>query len=130
MAKDVNGTTVAVKQLDGRALVHRKLDARQRACIAVALINGELALRPSARQAAQVTGASLAYLGAARKLSESKRHAIIEGKDSTSIAALLAAPEPVLALSAPVDDRTLMQVIRSAGIERTLDAAISIESRA
>jgi hypothetical protein len=85
----------------GKSLAHRKLDKRQRACLAANLADGLAEFRPTIIQAAMLLGVSAAYVAQARQLTPAKRTAILDGRDSTSFGTLLSPPKPRLALPAP-----------------------------
>jgi hypothetical protein len=125
--------------LSGRGLVHRKLDKRQLACVAANAAQGQTKIDWSVAQLVAALKVSRAYVDLARTFSPEKRQAIIDGLDATSFAALRKAPElQQLAIPAPkrrivvngksIDDATLLQVVRSAGVERTLQAAMAVET--
>jgi hypothetical protein len=81
-------TTSPPRIISGRALAHRKLDARQKAAIAAEILNGEAAIRLTARQLATLLGVNLSYVAIAAQLTPGKREAIAKGKDETSFALL------------------------------------------
>jgi hypothetical protein len=112
--------------LNGRGLGNRRLDKRQRAVLAADIIDGVVTLQLSAQQVAQVLDVSVSYVALAQRLSPEKRKAILAGRDSMP---LLAPPARRLALPAPtdIDDATLVEVIRTVGIDRTLAAAVEVE---
>jgi hypothetical protein len=74
--------------ISGRALAHRKLDARQKAAIAGAILAGDAALKLTASQLAKLLGVNAAYVALAAELSPGKRQAIASGADDTSFAML------------------------------------------
>ena len=139
---NTNGTNVRV--LSGRSLVHRKLDARQLACVAANAAEGQTRIDWSVAQLVAALKVSRHYIDLARTLPVERRQAIIDGRDHTSFAAMLKAPEPQLeqlelAFPAPkhsdngngksiIDDATLIAVVRNCGIERTLQAAMAVEA--
>lgn len=110
----------------GRALVHRRLNARRRAAIAAQLFEGEVVIDLSMRQLAQLIGVSAAYIHAARQLSPAKREAIANGTDSTPFTTLLPSSKP-LALPKPVSDTQLVDIIKGVGIDRVLSVACTVE---
>jgi hypothetical protein len=125
--------------LSGRGLVHRKLDKRQLACVAANAAEGQTRIDWSVAQLVAALKVSRVYIDLARSFSPEKRQAIIDGLDGTSFAALLKAPElQQLAIPASkrrvvvngrsIDDATLLAVVRNAGIERTLQAAMAVEA--
>jgi hypothetical protein len=87
----------------GRSVAHRKLDKRQRACLAANLADGLATLQPTIVQAAMLLGVSPAYVAQAQCLTPERRAAILSGSDATSFHALLDAPKR-LALPAPVSN--------------------------
>jgi len=137
-------TMTNARVLSGRGLVHRKLDARQRACVAANGAQGETKIDWTVTQLVAALKVSRAYVDLARTLPVERRQAIIDGRDDTSFAAMLKAPEPQLeqlelAFPAPkhsgngngksiIDDATLIAVVRNCGIERTLQAAMAVEA--
>ena len=125
--------------LSGRGLVHRKLDKRQLACVAANAAEGQTRIDWSVAQLTAALKVSRVYIDLARSFSPEKRQAIIDGLDGTSFAALLKTPElQQLAIPASkrrvvvngksIDDATLLAVVRNAGIERTLQAAMAVEA--
>ena len=124
--------------LSGRGLVHRKLDKRQLACVAANAAQGQTKIDWSVAQLVAALKVSRAYVDLARTFSPEKRQAIIDGRDGTSFAALRRSEMHQPALPAPkrrivvngksIDDATLLQVVRSAGVERTLQAAMAVEA--
>jgi hypothetical protein len=130
---ETNGTNARV--LSGRALVHRKLDKRQLACVAANVAEGQTRIDWSVAQLVAVLKVSRAYIDLARSFSPEKRKMIVDGVDCTSFAALLKAPElQQLAIPAPkrrilangksIDDVTLLAVVRNAGVERQAVTAV------
>ena len=125
--------------LSGRGLVHRKLDKRQLACVAANAAEGQTRIDWSVAQLTAALKVSRVYIDLARSFSPEKRQAIIDGLDGTSFAALLKTPElQQLAMPASkrrvvgngksIDDATLLAIVRNAGIERTLQAAMAVEA--
>ena len=125
--------------LSGRGLVHRKLDKRQLACVAANAAEGQTRIDLSVAQLVAALNVSRSYIDLARSFSPEKRQAIIDGLDGTSFAALLKTPElQQLAIPASkrrvvvngksIDDATLLAIVRNAGIERTLQAAMAVEA--
>jgi hypothetical protein len=123
-------TSPPARVITGRSLAHRRLGAGRRAAVAAQLLEGEVVIALSARQAALLLGANAAYVHAARKLSAAKRQAIADGTDPISFVTLLKAPSMPLELSKPVSDAALISVIRDAGLDRTLAAACAVENAA
>ena len=133
---ETNGTNARV--LSGRGVVHRHWTKRQLACLAANVAEGQTRVDWSIAQLSAALRVGRGYIDLARSFSPEKRQAIIAGLDHTSFATLLKAPESQLALPAPkrrvvingksIDDVTLMAVVRSAGVERTLQAAMAVEA--
>jgi hypothetical protein len=115
--------------ISGRALAHRRLNARQRAAIAAQLLEQEVVIDLSVRQMAQLIGVSVPYILAARQLSSEKREAIVNGKDLTSFTTLLPPASKPLALPKPATDLELADIVRAAGIERILAVACQVENQ-
>jgi hypothetical protein len=81
--------------LCGRGLQHRRLRASQKAALAAMLFNKEITLKPSVCQATALTGANIAYVNAARRLSPLMRRLIADGRNPLLFAAQLKAlPAP------------------------------------
>ena len=123
----------AIPAIKGAGIANRCADKRQLAALAAAVLEGDTAFTPSLRQLAQLFGVNSTYVTLARQFSPAKRKAIIAGEDTTtSFTALLHAPKTQLALPAPkvVTDEALKEIVRVAGISRTLDAAIAVETYA
>ena len=116
--------------ISGHSLVHRRLNACRRAAIAAQVIEGEVTIELTARQAAQLLGASMPYVSVVRRLSPAMRQEIADGTDLTPFAVLLQAPSKPLALPKPVSDVQLADIIRHAGLERTLAVACEVECAA
>jgi hypothetical protein len=120
--------------LFGRSIAHRRLTARQRACLAADWADGNLTLLPSLQQAARLLRVSGAYAQRARKLSPPARAAIAGGRDSGSgsfTTLTLAAPKKRLALpfngNRSISDGELESLAREVGADRLLAAAIAVE---
>jgi hypothetical protein len=127
--------TNTVKTMSGKGLSHRKLDKRQRAIVAANVCDGLATVELSARQIADVLNVSISYVWLARQLSAEKRSAILAGKDATSFTGLtkqlvLPAPKRNGNGHAILDDAALLTMVRSAGVDRVLDAAAKVDSRA
>jgi hypothetical protein len=133
-----NGNSGAVtilpptKTLVGRGLAHRHLDARQRACLAADVLDGTATFTPSAKQIADILNVSAPYVRAARRLPSNKRAAILRGWDSASFVGLVnPARQLRLKLVAPncasITNSYLETVIRAAGVDRVLEAAVAVE---
>jgi hypothetical protein len=132
-----NGGPVAAiplpKTILGAGLANRRFDKRQLACLVVAVHRGEVPFSPSMKQLAHTCGVSLTYVAAAGRLSPAKRTAILQGRDSSSFAALVNPPRQ-LSLAGPVipdlkaiPDTVLENMIRAAGTERVLEIACAVE---
>ena len=134
MASSINGGNgaTALVRIQGSGIAHRRANKRQLAALVASVLEGDVGYAPSMGQLAQHFGVSLSYIALARKFSPAKRKAIIAGEDAISFSALLNGPKAPLALPAPkrVSDAELEAIICSAGIERTLNAAASVEARA
>jgi hypothetical protein len=116
--------------ISGRALAHRRLNARQRAVIAAQLLEQEVVIDLSVRQVAQLLGVSVPYILAARQLSSATREAIVNGGDLMSFASLLPPNSKLLALpKLPVTDLELADIVRNVGIERVLAIACQVEKQ-
>jgi hypothetical protein len=116
--------------ISGRALAHRRLNARQRAVIAAQLLEQEVAIDLSVRQSAQLLGVSVPYIMVALRLSSAEREAIAIGEDLTSFTNLLPRASKPLALQMlPVTDLELADIVRSVGIERVLAVACQVENQ-
>jgi hypothetical protein len=121
----LNGT------LSGRGLNTRRLDKRQRACLAANAKEGLTQIDWSIAQYAAALKVSRPYIDLARTFSPAKRVAIIEGHDRTSFVALLKAPQQQLSLpltNGKSDDADeLVAVVRKYGTTRVLDACVAAE---
>jgi hypothetical protein len=116
--------------ISGRALAHRRLNARKRAAIAAQILEQDVVIDWSASQLSQLMGVSLPYIQAARQLSPAKREAIVNGEDLTSFTTLLPRASKSLALpKLPVTDLELADIVRSVGIERVLAVACQVENQ-
>jgi hypothetical protein len=127
-----NAPATTPRVIDGRSLVHRRLDARQKAVLAADVVDGLATIRLTTKQLAEIFNVSVPYIALARELSPEKRSGIITGTDSTSFAGLLNAPAPTLALPAPnwkalIDDTSLFNIVSAVGIDRVLSAASAVE---
>jgi hypothetical protein len=124
-----NGTKPATPLLDGRAVRH--LNARQKACLAANILAQPGLFRPTTNQLAHMLRVSPAYIAVACRMSAAKRAAILAGSDTSSFVPLLNSPK-VLALPAPktVGDVDLLNLVRTVGVERVLDAAVVVEQSA
>jgi hypothetical protein len=97
-------TSLTPHVISGRSLVHRKLNARQRAAIAADILAGKVVIELSTCQLAQLIGVSVPYIRAARQPSQRQ------------------------ALPKPISDIQLTSIIRNAGLDRTLAAACAVEN--
>jgi hypothetical protein len=120
----------AVPVIRGTGVANRHATKKQRAALAAAVLAGDVDFTPSQRQLASIFGVSVAYVGLARQFSPAKRKAIIAGEATINFTTLLNGPKAPLALPAPklVSDAELEEVIRIAGIDRTLTAAVAVET--
>ena len=123
--------TNSVKTMSGKGLSHRKLDKRQRAVIAANACDGIVDIDLSNRQIAELFGVSISYIWIARQLSSEERAAILSGKDTTSfhdLAKHLALPAPKKNGNGhALDDAALLEIVRTAGVNRVLDAAVKAD---
>ena len=125
---------IPTRTILGAGLANRHyLDKRQRACMVADVLDGLTQFVPSQQQLAHIFGVSVPYIQAARGLAPGKRAAILRGFDPVSFADLVH-PQRQLQLKLPapncasVTNRQLEQLIRVVGVERTLEAAVAIES--
>ena len=95
-----NGNGASIKRYMGISIIHRKLDKRQRACLAADLADGLAYFQRTDSQAAMLMDVSVAYVEHARRLSPLRRGAILSGADQTRFTTLLFALRR-LALPAP-----------------------------
>ena len=130
-----SGTTILppITTIVGRGLAHRHLDARQRAVLVANVLDGLAVFTPSQKQLAAIFGVSVTYIMAAQRLSPGRRAAVLRGWDTTSFAELVNPPRQ-LTLPAPncasITNSYLETVIRAAGVERVLEAAVAVEHAA
>jgi hypothetical protein len=124
-----NGHATGRDKLSARGLIHQRLSKSQLAAKLAGVLEGDTDLEPTARQLAEWFGVNEGYIRVARAMSPEKRKAVASGKDATSFGALLN-PFKQLALPAPksIDDSTLVDIVRTAGIDRVLAAAVSVEN--
>ena len=124
--------TAAVPVIKGSGIANRCSDKRQRATLAAAILAGDVGFKPSMRQLAQLLGVNVTYIGVALKFSPGTRKAIMAGEAAVNFTDLLNGPKAPLALPAPkcVSDAELEAIINIAGIERTLNAAVAVETHA
>jgi hypothetical protein len=103
--------------------------------LAADILDGVVRLNPSQKQLASIFGVSVTYVAIARKLTPGKRAAILRGWDySTSFAELmtprpvaLPAPDPKVIFNTEISDTELENLVRVAGTERVLAAAVAVE---
>jgi hypothetical protein len=70
--------------VDGKFLVHAKMNKREAVARGAQIALGEIILHPSITQAAHIVGASVPYVAAATLLSPEVREAIANGSDTTT----------------------------------------------
>jgi hypothetical protein len=131
---ETNGHKAA---LSGAGLVHRHLDKRQLACVAANVDEELIRVKWSIAQLAAAFKVSRVYIDLARTFSPEKRQAIIDGRDQTSFAALLA-PNAQLALPLPkqstngngesINDAEIVALVLKYGTGRILDACVAVEA--
>jgi hypothetical protein len=129
-------TTPAIHPLTiiGAGLNNRKLSKIQRAVMAADTYDGVLRLNPSQKQLAAIFNVSVTYLTIALGLPPARRAVIMRGEDPVSFAELMNPPRQ-LSLRGPalpdlrlISDDELETMIRNAGVERVLEAAVAVES--
>lgn len=123
----VNNLKTTPRVISGCSLVHRKLGAPQKAAIAAGILNGEVAIKLSMRQLAQLVGVSVPYIRAASQLSSEARRSIEDDEGSLSFTNLIKPSSKPSALPKPISDTRLVSIIRDAGIDRTLAAACQVD---
>jgi hypothetical protein len=131
-----NGTAtllpIPTQTVVGAGLAHRHLDARQKACLVANVLDGLAQFVPSQQQLARLLNVSVPYIQAARGLTPGRRAAILRGWDLTSFADLVR-PQRQLRLKLPapncasITNLQLQHVVRTAGVERVLEAAVAVE---
>jgi hypothetical protein len=119
----------SLEVISGRALAHRRLNARRRAAIAAQILEYEVTIDPSVCQVAQLLKVSVPYIVGARLLSPEEREAVADGRDLTSFANLLSPAIKPIALPKPVTDLELADIVRNVGIERVLAIACQVETQ-
>jgi hypothetical protein len=122
-----SNASAARRVISGRSLVHRHLDACQKAAIAAEILVEEVAIKLSMAQLAQLVGVSIPYIRAARQLSPEIRQAIAAGETTMSFAFLLKPSTKPLTLAKPVTNMQLADIICHAGLDRTLEVACQVE---
>jgi hypothetical protein len=118
-------TSAPLRVIRGRSLAQRKLGAAQKASIAAGILAGEVTIELSVSQLARLVGVSVPYISAARQLTPEVRRSIADGEGTLSFTLLLKSP---LSLPKPVTDTQLVNIIRDAGLDRTLAAACAVEN--
>jgi hypothetical protein len=114
-------TSAPPRTISGRSLSHRKLTIRQRAALAAQLSEGEVAFKPSVRQAAQLFGVSTSYVHAAKQLQFLQRAFIADGRDTTLPI------KPQVTKPVTVSDARLTAIIQAVGVDRVLAMAAEVE---
>jgi len=105
------------KVVVGRSLVHRRLNKRQRACLAANYYDGLMRVVPTQRQAADMFGVSLSHMRNALALHPDVRvPANVRPRVSTKVHT--------------ITDSELVSAIRKIGIDRVLAAACVAEAAA
>jgi|SRR5215470_16943640 len=107
------------KVIVGRALAHRHLNKRQRACLAADILDGWTRIVPTQRQVADMCGVSLSYV----------RYALALPPDVRVPANVR--PRHVLTkkvVNLSVTDSELVAAIRKIGVDRVLTAACVAEA--
>jgi hypothetical protein len=123
---------IPTKMIAGAGLAHRRLTALQRAVLVADVLDGAVAFSPSQKQLAALFGVSAAYVRGAQKLSSELREAILHGWDSRPLAELMHQTRQ-LQLKLPasncasITNAYLENVIRAAGVDRVLEAAVAVE---
>jgi hypothetical protein len=129
MALSINGnvhaTPLRVERAAGLAL--RKLTKSQRAVRAANTYDGIAVVQPTRSQLALMFGVSHGYIDRARKLSPEKRQAVLAGRIGLSrITPPTRRPKSGNG-SAAINDDTLTDMVRAAGIEKVLAIAATVE---
>jgi hypothetical protein len=106
------------KVIDGRALAHRHLNKRQRACLAANLYDGLTRIVPTQRQVADMCGVSLSYVRLALALPPGMRVPANVRLRHVS----------TKAVNHAITDSELVAAIRKIGIDRVLAAACTAEA--
>jgi hypothetical protein len=126
-------TPVVIPTVVGTGLNNRKLSKIQRAVMAADTYDGVLRLNPSQKQLAAIFNVSVTYLTIALGLPPARRTAIMRGEDPVSFTELMNPPRqlslagPVIPNLKMVTDGELETMIRNAGVERVLEAAVTVE---
>jgi hypothetical protein len=116
-----NGTRFATS-LDGRAL--RYLNLHQKACVAANVLDEPGPFMPAASQLAHMLHVAPSYVAVARKLTPETRLAIVSGTDTSSFMAMLRKANG----HGVINDLKLLDLVRTVGITRVLDAACAVEA--
>jgi hypothetical protein len=118
-----NGAIPRAPLISARSLVHRQLSKAERALVGAAILEGGVQVQDlPLRIVSQVVGCSVAYLAAAQRLAPAQREAVMRGRRP------LILPRVPAPHCASVTNSYLETVIRAAGVERTLAAAVAVES--
>jgi hypothetical protein len=91
------------------------------------ILDGQVTFAPSMKQLAELFGVNVVYIAIARGLSPGKRVAILRGWDPTSFTDLAQRPQRS-PMCASITNQQLEHVIRIAGVERALAAAVQVEN--
>jgi hypothetical protein len=91
---------------------HRQRSAAQKAAIAAGILSGEVAIKLSKLQVARLVGVCLPYVNRACQLTPEARQSIADG---------------FVLLEPAISDTELADIIRNAGIDRTLTIACTVE---
>jgi hypothetical protein len=75
----VTNGSASVRIVSGRGLSHLRSGKQARAALAADIADGRVLVKPTLRQAAAMTGVSVAYAALARRLSTSQRQAVEKG---------------------------------------------------
>jgi hypothetical protein len=124
-----NGAARPAGVVSGRSLAHRtKLSKSQRAVIAADIFDDIKRHKPTRRELTMLLGVSGSMIDRARRLSPAARHAIMSGSVTLGYYAQparpLALPKPG---NGPIDDKTLFDVIATAGVDRVLSIAANVD---
>jgi hypothetical protein len=122
-----NGNPGAISGASLAQLV-RRMSAPQRAILAADIVDGRTILqRLTAKSIAMIVGASPAYVCAALRCSPEQREQVRRGERPL----IPSQPRAVAAATtidwAAVDDVALTDIVRTIGIDRTLNAAVAAE---
>jgi hypothetical protein len=121
-----NGAIPRAPLISARSLVHRRLSKAQRALVGAAILEGGVQLQDlPLRIVSQVVGCSVAYLTAAQRLAPAQREAVVRGHRPLILPRVVPAPN-----CASITNLQLKHIIRAAGIDRVLEAAVAVEHTA